>query len=128
MRQFVYLQYDRNDVDFKRGTFRVRGDTVDIYPAYEEFGYQIEFFGDQIDAVRLINPLTGETLSTTDRAFIYPAVHYLADDETISGAVEQIKVELESRLIALKNEGKLLCSLPTTTTLPWQRRWWSIRR
>ncbi len=108
LRQFVYLQYDRNDVDFKRGTFRVRGDTVDIYPAYEEFGYQVEFFGDQIDAVRLINPLTGETLSTTDRAFIYPAVHYLADDETISGAVEQIKVELENRLIALRNGGKLL--------------------
>ena len=108
LRQFVYLQYDRNDIDFKRGTFRVRGDTVDIYPAYEEFAYQIEFFGDEIDAVRLISPVTGETLSTTDRAFIYPAVHYLADEDAISRAVEQIRIELDNRLIALRNEGKLL--------------------
>jgi len=108
LRQFVYLQYDRNDIDFKRGTFRVRGDTVDIYPAYEEFAYQVEFFGDEIDAVRLIDPVTGDTLSTTDRAFIYPAVHYLADEDAITRAVEQIKVELDSRLIALRNEGKLL--------------------
>ena len=108
LRQFVYLQYNRNDVDFKRGTFRVRGDTVDIYPAYEEFAYQVEFFGDRIEAVRLINPISGEALSTTDRAFIYPAVHYLADDETITRAVEQIKIELDNRLIELRNEGKLL--------------------
>jgi len=108
LRQFVYLQYDRNDIDFKRGTFRVRGDTVDIYPAYEEFAYQVEFFGDRIDAVRLIDPLTGRTLSTTDRAFLYPAVHYLADDQTIARAVEQIKVELDARLIELRNAGKLL--------------------
>jgi len=108
LRQFVYLQYDRNDIDFKRGTFRVRGDTVDIYPAYEEFAYQVEFFGDEIDAVRLINPTTGETLSKTDRAFIYPAVHYLADEDAITRAVEQIKIELNNRLIALRNEGKLL--------------------
>ena len=108
LRQFVYLQYDRNDIDFKRGTFRVRGDTVDIYPAYEEFAYQVEFFGDRIEAVRLIDPVSGETLSTTDRAFVYPAVHYLADEDAIVRAVEQIKVELAGRLIELRNDGKLL--------------------
>jgi excinuclease ABC subunit B len=108
LRQLVNLRYDRNDVDFKRGTFRVRGDTVDIYPAYEKFGYQVEMFGDRVDTIRLINPTTGEELSSTDRIFIFPAVHYVAGEETISRAAEQIKVDLENRLIELRNEGKLL--------------------
>ena len=108
LRSLVYLQYERNDVNFKRKTFRVRGDTIDIYPAYEEFAYQIEMFGDQIDAVRLINPTTGETLSTTERAFIFPAVHYIADDDTISRGVTGIRAELEQRLVELRNGGKLL--------------------
>jgi excinuclease ABC subunit B len=108
LKAFVNLQYDRNDVNFKRGTFRVRGDTVEIYPAYEEFGYQLEFFGDQIDAIHLINPTTGDALSTTDQAFIFPAVHYVAPEETIQRAIGSIKSELENRLIVLRNEGKLL--------------------
>ncbi|MCD6303444.1 MAG: DEAD/DEAH box helicase family protein, partial [Planctomycetes bacterium] len=108
LRRFVSLQYDRNDVNFKRGTFRVRGDTVDVYPAYEEFGYQIEFFGDQVEAIRLINPLTGDVLSATDQAFIFPAVHYVADEGTIERAVKSIKRELDQRLIELRNAGKLL--------------------
>jgi len=108
LRQLVNLRYDRNDVDFKRGTFRVRGDTVDIYPAYEQFGYQVEMFGDRVDTIRLINPTTGEELSSTDRIFIFPAVHYVAGEETISRAAEQIKVDLENRLIELRNEEKLL--------------------
>ncbi len=105
---FVNLRYDRNDVNFKRGTFRVRGDTVDIYPAYEEFGYQVEMFGDQIDAIHLINPVSGEVLSSTDQAFIFPAVHYVAPEETIERAVHNIKAELEDRLVKLRNTGKLL--------------------
>jgi excinuclease ABC subunit B len=108
LEQFVKLQYDRNDVDFKRGTFRVRGDTVDIYPAYEEFGYQIEFFGDEVEAIRLVNPTTGEPISEADQAFIFPAVHYVVGDETIAGAIENIKQELENQVIRLKNDGKLL--------------------
>jgi len=108
LRRIVNLQYDRNDVNFKRGTFRVRGDTIEIYPAYEEFGYQVEMFGDRIEAIRLINPTTGETLSETDRAFVFPAVHYVADQDTIERAVASIREELESRLIELRNAGKLL--------------------
>ncbi|HDZ20829.1 hypothetical protein LCGC14_0366640 [marine sediment metagenome] len=108
LRKLVEIQYDRNDVNFKRGTFRVRGDTVDIYPAYEQFGYQVELFGDTVDAIHLINPTTGETLSSTDHIFIFPAVHYVAPEDTVERAAENIKAELEARLIELKNAGKLL--------------------
>jgi len=108
LRSLVNIQYDRNDVNFKRGTFRVRGDTVDIYPAYEQFGYQVELFGEAIDAVRLINPTTGEVLSSTDQAFIFPAVHYVAAEDAVERAVASIREELEMRLIALRNAGKLL--------------------
>jgi excinuclease ABC subunit B len=108
LRSFVNLQYDRNDVDFRRGTFRVRGDTVEIHPAYEEFGYRIEMFGDQVEAIHLINPTSGEALSRTDQVFLFPAVHYVAEADTIEQAVVAIKEELESRLIELRNEGKLL--------------------
>ncbi len=108
LRSLVNLQYSRNDISFERSTFRVRGDTIDIYPAYEEFAYQVELFGDQIDTIRLINPTTGEMLSSTDRTFIFPAVHYVAGDETIAIGVKSIKAELEQRLIELRNAGKLL--------------------
>jgi len=108
LRRLVALRYDRNDVNFKRGTFRVRGDTIDIHPAYEQFGYQVEMFGDRIEAVRLVNPTTGDELAPTDQAFIFPAQHYVAEDDTIETAVEQIKVDLENRLIELRNEGRLL--------------------
>jgi len=104
----INLQYDRNDVDFRRGTFRVRGDTVEIYPAYEQFGYQVELFGDQVDAIRLINPTSGEALSSTQQAFIFPAVHYVAPEDTVERAAEAIRQELENRLTELRNQGKLL--------------------
>ena len=87
---------------------QVRGDTVDLYPAYEEFAYQIEFFGDTIEAIRLIHPTTGEELSTTDQVTIYPAVHYVVGEETIERSVKEIKRELAGRVIDLKNDGKLL--------------------
>ena len=108
LRRFVSLQYDRNDVNFKRGTFRVRGDTVEIHPAYEQFGYQIEMFGEQIDAIHLINPLTGDPLSEVDQVFIFPAVHYVAEENTLERASACIKKELDQRLIELRNAGKLL--------------------
>ncbi|MFP4353904.1 MAG: excinuclease ABC subunit UvrB [Phycisphaerae bacterium] len=108
LRSFVSLQYDRNDIDFKRGTFRVRGDTIDIYPAYEEFGYQVEMFGDEIDKVSLINPTTGERLADTEQVFLFPAVHYVADEDTIERATKSIEHELEMQLIQLRNQGKLL--------------------
>ncbi len=108
LKSLVNLQYERNDVNFKRGTFRVRGDTVDIYPAYEQFGYQIELFGDQVDTINLINPTTGDALSNTQQVFVFPAVHYVADDATVERAVRTIREELENRLITLKNAGKLL--------------------
>jgi excinuclease ABC subunit B len=108
LRKLVALQYDRNDVNFKRGTFRVRGDTLDVYPAYEEFGYQIEFFGDRVDAVHLINPTTGEALSSVGQVFIFPAVHYVADEATIESAARGIRRELDQRLIDFRNAGKLL--------------------
>jgi excinuclease ABC subunit B len=106
--KLINQQYERNDVNFKRGTFRVRGDTLEIYPAYEEFGYQVELFGDQVDAIRLINPTTGDALSDTEQVFIYPAVHYVAEEGTIERAAAGIKAELENRLIEFRNEGKLL--------------------
>ncbi|MBS3734132.1 MAG: excinuclease ABC subunit UvrB [Phycisphaerae bacterium] len=108
LRRFVALQYNRNDVDFRRGTFRVRGDTVDVYPAYEQFGYQVQMFGDEIEAVRLIHPTSGEVLAETDQAFLYPAVHYVAPEDAIERATASINAELEQRLIELKNAGKLL--------------------
>jgi len=108
LRSFVNLQYSRNDVDFRRGTFRVRGDTIEICPAYEQFGYQVELFGDEIEAVNLINPTTGQVLSATEQAFVFPAVHYVAPADAIETAVRSIAEELENRLIELRNAGKLL--------------------
>src|SRR5256884_891795 len=77
LRKLIDLQYSRNDMDFKRGTFRVRGDVVELQPSYEEFAYRIEFFGDQITTIDMINPLTGELLKCEEQVFIYPAVHYV---------------------------------------------------
>jgi len=108
LRAFVDIQYDRNDVDFKRGTFRVRGDTVELYPAYEQFAYRLELFGDALEAIHLIHPTTGRVLSGVESAFIFPAVHYVAPAETIERAVADIHEELQMRLIELRNAGKLL--------------------
>ena len=108
LRRFVEIQYDRNDVDFKRGTFRVRGDTIELHPAYEQFGYRIELFGDTIDAIHLIDPTSGENLSSAASAFLFPAVHYVAPDDAIEHAVAGIREELEMQLIKLRNAGKLL--------------------
>jgi excinuclease ABC subunit B len=106
--RLIELQYSRNDMDFKRATFRVRGDVVELHPSYEEFAYRIEFFGDEITNIDAINPLTGEILSSHESIFIYPAVHYVMPEDKVAGAVQSIRDELEMRVIQLRNEGKLL--------------------
>ncbi len=106
--KLVDIQYDRNDAAFTRGKFRVRGDVVEVWPAYEEFAFRIELFGDEIDALAIINPTSGETLRALDELYIYPAKHFVTPEERIKAAVEGIGKELEDRLAQLRNEGKLL--------------------
>lgn len=108
LRLLVDIQYDRNDVGFTRGTFRVKGDTVDIIPAYEEVAVRVEFFGDDIDALYYIHPLTGDVIRQVDEVRIFPATHYVAGPERMAKAVEDIKAELHDRLEDLENRGKLL--------------------
>ena len=108
LRKLIDLQYTRNDMDFRRGTFRVRGDVVELHPAYEEFAYRIEFFGDQITKIDAINPLTGELLKNEEQLFIYPAVHYVMPEDKLAGALQSIKEELELRVMTLRGQGKLL--------------------
>jgi excinuclease ABC subunit B len=108
LRKLVDLQYARNDIDFKRGTFRVRGDVVELHPSYEEFAYRIEFFGDEITQIDAINPLTGELLRSDEQIFIYPAVHYVMPEEKVEAAIKSIREELEVRVMQLRGEGKLL--------------------
>ena len=108
LRQLVNMQYERNDTDFKRGTFRVRGDTIEVYPAYEQFAYRIEMFDDSIEAIYLVHPTSGEIINQVDLAFIYPAVHYVAAEDTLERAIASIEAELEQRLAELRNAGKLL--------------------
>jgi len=106
--KFVDIQYDRNDVSFERGKFRVRGDVVELWPAYEEFGYRIELFGDEVERLATIDPLTGNVLETHKEMYVYPAKHFVLPEERIAGAVENIGNELEERLKELKEQGKLL--------------------
>lgn len=102
------MQYQRNDVEFKRGTFRVRGDVIDLYPAYEQFGVRIELFGDEIESLTLIDPLTGEVLAEETMFFVFPAVHYVTEENTLQAAIEGIRAELDQRVMQLRTEGKLL--------------------
>src|SRR5262249_41864618 len=106
--KLVDIQYERNDVAFTRGKFRVRGDVVEVWPAYEEFALRIELFAHQVEALAIINPLTGETLRTLDELYVYPAKHFVTPDERVRTAVEGIRQELEERLAVLQREGKLL--------------------
>jgi excinuclease ABC subunit B len=102
------LQYSRNDIDFARGKFRVRGDVVELYPSYESFAIRLEFFGDQVERISYINPVSTETLAVEEQVFIYPAEHYIMPAERIDSAVESIKAELKQRLEQFRQEGKLL--------------------
>lgn len=108
LRQLTDIQYQRNDVDFHRGTFRVRGDVVDVYPAGEEIAYRIEFFGDEIDRITKIDPLTGEILGKPISIRIFPSSHYVAPQERVKAAISKIEQELDDRLAQFKREGKLL--------------------
>ena len=108
LRQLVDMQYERNDVDFSRGKFRIRGDTLEIQPAYEELALRLEFFGDEVERIVRIDPLTGELLNELEAVDIYPAKHFVTSHEKLMAAIESIKQELGERLAELKKQGKLL--------------------
>ncbi len=108
LRQLVDMQYERNDIDFTRGRFRVRGDTLEIQPSYEELALRIEFFGDEIERIMEIDPLTGELLKELEAIDIYPAKHFVTSHQKLMLALDSIKQELDERLAELKQQGKLL--------------------
>ncbi|MFF5324333.1 excinuclease ABC subunit UvrB [Janibacter hoylei] len=108
LRQFVTMQYTRNDLAFTRGTFRVRGDTVEIIPVYEELAVRIEFFGDEIERIHTLHPLTGEVVREEQQMHIFPATHYVAGPERMERAIAGIEHELEEQLADLERQGKML--------------------
>ncbi|SFK02410.1 Excinuclease ABC subunit B [Streptomyces pini] len=108
LRRFVDIQYTRNDMAFTRGTFRVRGDTVEIFPVYEELAVRVEMFGDEIEALSTLHPLTGEVVSEDRELFVFPASHYVAGPERMERAVAGIEAELEETLARMEKQGKLL--------------------
>ena len=108
IKAFVSMQYERNDIAFERGTFRVRGDTLEIIPVYEELALRIEMFGDEIESLASLHPITGETLSTQETVSVFPATHYAASAETMKRAVTTIRAELEERVLEFERAGKLL--------------------
>ncbi|WP_241002519.1 excinuclease ABC subunit UvrB, partial [Streptomyces sp. CB01881] len=108
LRRFVDIQYTRNDLAFTRGTFRVRGDTIEIFPVYEELAVRIEMFGDEIEALYTLHPLTGEIISQDDSVHVFPASHYVAGPERMERAVNDIERELEQTLARMEKQGKLL--------------------
>ena len=108
LRRFVDMQYARNDIDFHRGTFRVRGDTVEIIPMYEELAVRIEFFGDEIESIQTLNPLTGDVVRGEEEMYIFPASHYVAGHERMQHAIGTIEQELKERLEELEGEHKLV--------------------
>ncbi|MDR2641650.1 MAG: excinuclease ABC subunit UvrB [Planctomycetaceae bacterium] len=106
--RLIDIQYDRNDVAFERGQFRVRGDSVDIWPSYEEFAIRVEFWGDEIEQISIINPLTSEAIRRQAEFYIYPAKHFVMPEERIKEAIVRIEAELAERLKVFKEQGKLL--------------------
>ena len=108
VRELVNMQYERNDFDLARGRFRVRGDTLEVLPAYEEIGVRIEYWGDEVERIVLLDPLTGEMLGDRDEIEIYPAKHFVTSEEKLIAAIETIQEELAGQLALLKTEGKLL--------------------
>jgi len=108
LRRFVDLQYTRNDVELTRGKFRVRGDIIEIQPAYEQFAYRIEMFGDEIEKIEMLDPLTGRSLAREKRVTLYPAVHYVMPEDRVTAATGAILAELDQRVMELRRHGKLL--------------------
>lgn len=106
--KFIDIQYQRNDIAFERSRFRVRGDSVEIWPSYEEYAYRIEFWGDEIEKISIINPLTGESITPESEIFIYPAKHFVTSEERIQQGVRRIKSELKEQLEEFQTQGKLL--------------------
>ena len=106
--RFADLQYERNDIDFSRGKFRVRGDVVELWPSYESFGVRFSFFGDEIESISYIHPVSAEILAEETQVFIYPAKHYILPAERVEAACAGIAAELDERLLQLRHEGKLL--------------------
>ena len=106
--RFADLQYDRNDIDFSRGKFRVRGDVVELWPSYESFAVRFSFFGDEIESITYIHPISADVLAEEKQIFIYPAKHYILPADRIESACEGIRTELDWRLLQLRHEGKLL--------------------
>ena len=106
--QLVDIHYTRNDFDFQRGAFRIRGDVIDVFPAYEETAFRIEFFGNEVDSIRTIDPLTGKTLQEQDRIILFPAKHFVTTPGKLKQAREEIRQELEQQLEYLRNANKLL--------------------
>ena len=108
IRRFVAMQYQRNDIDFSRGNFRVRGDTIEIIPMYEELAIRIEFFGDEVEALYSLHPLTGDVVEKLEFVSVFPGSHYVADPDIMKNAVITIREEMEVRVAELEKEGKLL--------------------
>ena len=108
LRKFVDIQYKRNDMAFERGTFRVRGDTIEIIPMYEELALRIEMFGDEIEKIMTLHPLTGEIIRDETEMYVFPATHYAAGPETMERAIKEIESELEKRVNEFERSGKLL--------------------
>lgn len=108
LRRLVDIQYERNDVDFERGQFRVRGDSVEVRLSYEEYALRVEFWGDEIEALSLVNPTTCEKIGAVQDAFIYPAKHFVLPEERIQSAIERIEVELAAQVKKFRDQGKLL--------------------
>jgi excinuclease ABC subunit B len=108
LRQLTDIQYTRNDLDFHRGTFRVRGDNVDIFPIGEETAYRVEFFGDEVDDIKQVDPLTGEVVKKLDNLKVFPGKHFVTPQEKLKGAIIKIKADLEEQVAKFKSEGKLI--------------------
>ena len=104
----VDMQYGRSELDFQRGQFRARGDVIEVWPAYEQYAVRIELFGDEVDRIELVEPISGEVLATESQVFLFPAVHYVLDKDRLTDALDRIKAELDGRVLALRSEGKLL--------------------
>jgi excinuclease ABC subunit B len=108
LRRLVEIQYTRNDMTFTRGTFRVRGDTLEIFPVYEEHAVRVEFFGDEVERLMTLHPVTGEVISEDDELYVFPATHYVAGPQRMERAIHGIEAELEERLATFERQGKLL--------------------
>jgi excinuclease ABC subunit B len=108
LRSLINIQYERNDMNLVRGKFRVRGDVIELHPAYEENAVRIEMFGDEIEAITVVDPLTGEKIESLDELVVFPATHYIADDDRMKTAIGRIETELQQQLASFEADGKLL--------------------